>query len=353
MLAVSLLVFDTAASTASRRAPQTLVASPQPIYAVAQSAVALAWIGRDGRVRMERFGHKERSVIGRVDPLERASSSTIAVAGTRALWSYDSGGNSYEISLTAGGLGLKAAGVALLHGGLRGYGDGERFAGLGSDASTLAFSVVDETCVGVPYNLCEDLCNPVGSCPLTVTGGGVFIPTPTLKPSQVPAVPPPALFALAGEFVAIAPARSPVANVEPVPRVVQDGPVEVYDRKGVLLARIPLQGLVRGLALSGHKLAVLLEEPAGNRVVIVFDARTGSAIAGGGRLSLAATSISIASGRVVFRVGRQIYLLRSEARPLLLARAASTPVGLSLVGRRVVWAENVHGHGRINAVMLR
>jgi hypothetical protein len=351
LLAAYLLVLGTAASTAGRTPLRTLVASKQPIYAVAQSSAALAWVTGDGRIRMERFGHGRSSVIGTVEPPERATSATIAVAGTRALWAYDSGGNNYEMAVTAGGLGTKAAGVALLDGGPRGYGDGRRFAGFAGDASTLAYGSVDETCDGAPYGVC-DFCRPdYGSCPLVVTGGGVSIVTAGTKPSAVPQVRPPALFALSADLVSIAPARSPLANVEPVPRVVQDGPVEVYDRSGALIARIPLQGLVRGLALSNHRLAVLLEQPAGNRVVLQLGARTGLAQSGTAFVSMAATDLATSTGGTVFRVGRDIYSVRGRTATRI-ARAASTPVGLSIVGNRVVWAENIHGHGRVQAVNI-
>jgi hypothetical protein len=350
--AVLVVVLSAASAAGGTAGPRTLVASNRPLWAIAQSSAALAWIGDDGRVQMERFGGGKASVIGALDRPEASRSAVMAVAGTRALWAFDTSGNNYEMSVDAGGLGLKSTGVAGLQGSPRGYGDGTRFAGLAGDASTLAFGKVDETCVGVPFNLCEDLCNPIGSCPLTVTGGGVSILTPSLKPAQVPALPPPALFALAGNFLAIAPARSPVANIEPVPRVVEDGPVEVYDRSGGLLARIPLQGLVRGLAMTGHKLTVLLEHPDGSRGIIRFDARTGAGLSGSPLLSPAAASLSTGTGGIVFRVGRQIYLLRGRT-PLPIVRAASTPIGLSIVGKRIVWGENVNGHGRIRELTVR
>src|SRR4029450_3934085 len=72
-------------------------------------------------------------------------------------------------------------------------------------------------------------------------------------------------------------------------------------RSGSVVERVSRLGVVRGLAMTGHKLAVLLERPEGDRVVEVFDARTGNGIAGGGVLSPAATSVSIGT-RIVFRV---------------------------------------------------
>ena len=51
---------------------------------------------------------------------------------------------------------------------------------------------------------------------------------------------------------------------------------------------------------------------------------------------------------IVYRVGRSIRVLgRGE-----VARAAAVPVGLSIDGRRIAWAENVNGRGRIQAITL-
>jgi hypothetical protein len=36
----------------------------------------------------------------------------------------------------------------------------------------------------------------------------------------------------------------------------------------------------------------------------------------------------------------------------VVARAAGTPIGLSLQGDRLAWAENVNGSGRIRAITL-
>jgi hypothetical protein len=337
------------AATAGTNGPRTLVTSKRPIWEVAQSSSALAWIDDYGRVRMERFAGGKPATIGTAPP-DPSGPLAIAVAGTRALWAYDDGGNDYDTAISAGGLGLEASNVAGLTGGERSFGDGERFSGLGRDATTLAYGWVDETCA-TPTGIC-DFCQPLGSCPLVVTGGGVAVVTPGVKPAVIPAVTPPALFALAQGRVAVAPARSP-AKGGFVPRVVEDGPVQVFDDSGRLLATVPLAGLVRGLAMDGHRLAVVDEEPDGSRVILVVDARTGTMIGGGGRVSPAAASVSIAGGRIVFRVGNGIYLLRGERPALLLARAASTPIGPSLVGKRVVWAENPGRHGRIRSLTLR
>ncbi len=351
LLAVLSLVLSAAAATAKPPAPKTLVTSSHRIYAFAQSSSALGWIADDGRVRMERLPSGKSVVVGKVDPPDRAYGAVISVAGTRALWAYDSGGNSYETAISVGGLGVKPSGAALLEGGARGIGDGQRFDGLGSDASTLAFGWVDAQCTHLPLGLCE-ICNPLGSCPMDIVGGGVSLVVEGVEPSLVPAVPPPALFAVGDGRVAVAPARSPTLPQAVVPRVIEDGPVEVSDLNGHLLARIPLVGLVRGVSLNGHKLTVLLERPEGTREILRYDGRNGTYLGTSGVLSPGATDLTTSSGGIVFRVASSIYLQRGRTS-VLMARGAATPVGLSITGRRIAWAENVHGHGRIRTITVR
>ena len=55
--------------------------------------------------------------------------------------------------------------------------------------------------------------------------------------------------------------------------------------------------------------------------------------------------------RIVYRVGRIIYTVR-RSKPALLWRAKATPIGLSVEGRRVAWAVNLHGSGLIVALTL-
>jgi hypothetical protein len=55
----------------------------------------------------------------------------------------------------------------------------------------------------------------------------------------------------------------------------------------------------------------------------------------------------------VFSTGRTIRLLDSRTRATsVLATAGSRPIGLSVSGRRVAWAENIRGRGRIRALTL-
>ncbi|HSB38714.1 MAG TPA: hypothetical protein VLD13_06465 [Gaiellaceae bacterium] len=356
LVAFLLLVSAAGAATAlaKRPAPRTLATSRTAVYAFAQSRDALAWVAADGRVRVKRISSGRTSVVGKVDPPERASSAALALAGTRALWAWDSGGNSYETAFATGAPGRRQAGFGGLQGGARNFGDGERFGGLAADATTLAFGWADEACAGQPFGLC-DLCDPLGSCPLVVVGGGVAIVPAQVsrqRPPVIPGVTPPALFAIRGGRVAVVPAASPAPEGAAVPRVAANGPVEVFDLAGHLLTRFQVPGLVRGVAFGGRELAVLLERPFGEMSVRWYDSRNGRYLRGRGGFPAGTTGLAASPSGTLVRVGVAIYLLRGGLVQLV-AVAAARPLGLSIQGHRIAWAESVHGKGRIRAVTFR
>jgi hypothetical protein len=326
--------------------PRTLVTAHGAIYAFAQDGDRVAWVAGDGRVRVRSLSTKRTWVVGTVYR-ERASSAMLALAGRRALWSFDAGGNSTEYPVVVGAPGDAPVEIAHLGGGLRGMGDGHDLVGLAGDGSTLAYGWVSETCPGQPYG-----CNTFDG-PLVVGGGGISIVTRTppprpFSPPVLAAVPPPALFAFTSGRVALARARASTPPGQWVPRVIEDGTVEVFDLASRLQLRVPFLGLVRDIALSGHTLAVLLEQPDGSKVVQRFLVPNEHFVAGA-FVPPAAADLAAAGSRTIFRAGRDLYLLGPE-HTRLIAHAAGTPIGLSIEGRRIAWAENVHGKGRIRAL---
>jgi len=123
-------------------------------------------------------------------------------------------------------------------------------------------------------------------------------------------------------------------------------------RSGRLIARVAYRGQGKGVALSTSFAAVLTRDTTGAHVAL-YNARDGSA-AGVVRVRGNATDLSISGTRVVFRSGRSIWLFDARKRHVsLLATAGAVPIGLSIDGRRVAWAENLRGHGRIRALTIR
>jgi len=65
------------------------------------------------------------------------------------------------------------------------------------------------------------------------------------------------------------------------------------------------------------------------------------------------SSVSASGQTIVFAIGHAIRRLDARSGSITtLATARRTPVGLSIAGRRVVWAENHRGRARIRAVRV-
>jgi hypothetical protein len=322
---------------------RTLVVEEGPIRAFAQDANTIAWIGRSYDVHVRRLAARTGSIVGRTSsrgPVARP----LALAGTRALWTSYAGGNSVEITLWSGKLDVDHLGYS------PGDNAGSFLGGVAGDGATLVYAVVGQ------FSPC--------SCggPLTVTGGGVSIVTEHQSPPAIAGIFPPVKLALSRGRLAVVPAASPVPNDGYTPRAAENGPVNVYDLSGRLLLSVPETGIVRGIALSWPELSVLVERPDGSKWIERYDARTGELIAvpehgdqlgAQTRIALAATGLATGSIGTVYRVGRTIYLLSNRQQPKLVWRAAGTPLGLSVEGRRIAWAENVKGRGAIVALTLR
>lgn len=330
---------------------QTLVTTRGDIYAFAQDGAAIGWIGADAKIRVRLLTRGKTWRVGTVLDQDRAGGATLALAGTRALWAWDNGGNDYGTALMVGSPGRRAAGAGGLEGGYRAFGAGERFTGVAGDGDRLAYGWVDQECVGAPYGLCE----ACPSCPLSVIGGGVSPGAlPATKPRRVIAnIPPPAFFALAGNLVAAVPARSPSPQGYEVPQAPENGVITTYDPTGTPITSFAPHGTVRALALCRSELAVLMKRANGGNAIERYDPRTGRRIAMTEVLSTTAPALGVSSSGVVYRVGWKIYLFARHAAPRLVWQAKAKPIGLSIEGRRAAWAENVHGKGRIEAVMLR
>jgi TolB protein len=109
-------------------------------------------------------------------------------------------------------------------------------------------------------------------------------------------------------------------------------------------------GRVRAVALSPSVLAVLVEGFFGKRIEL-FDPGTGTELGSVAVDATSAAALSAAGDRIVFAVGRRIMMLDVATRRLSqLAVAGAPPLGLSIEGRRVAWAENAGNQGRIRAL---
>jgi dipeptidyl aminopeptidase/acylaminoacyl peptidase len=131
----------------------------------------------------------------------------------------------------------------------------------------------------------------------------------------------------------------------PAPRT----PILVRSHSGRPLATINPGGEAVSLAVTRTLTAALVRRNTWRleiyspkrRIVNLGKRRVASTLAASGR-------------RVAFQAGRSIFVIDARSGRLrLVARAAGTPIGLSIVGRRIAWAENLRGGARVRAITLR
>jgi hypothetical protein len=175
--------------------------------------------------------------------------------------------------------------------------------------------------------------------------------------TDVPGLPPPRLVATSSRRIALVPVMTPrlYPDIGP-PRAGEYAPVEVYDSDGQLISTIVPPGTPRSIALSWPKLAVLYEGVDGSREIELYDARTGGYWFSGGegvfaKVPVTVTRVAVGAEDAVYSVGNRIYLLRRQPTQLVW-RAKAPPIGLSIEGRRIAWAENAGKQGRIHALTV-
>lgn len=332
-------------SSATRAKPNTLVSESGPIYAFAQDAATLAWIGPRYLVHVRGVAAKRGAVVGDArqegGPVKIVS-RPLALAGTRAVWTSYNGGNTLEVHVHAGSPTRTESEIYEL-GYMPGPADGGWLGGVAGDGSTLVFGEIQQRC-DVEWN-----CRRID-----VTGA---VRRADAAATDVEGLPAPFLLAASSGRIALVPAKTPrfFPDIGP-PRVAEYAPVQVYDLGGHLISNVVPDGTPRSVALAWPRLAVLFEFVDGRRQIQLYDARTGAFWASGGeavvtRVPLTVNRVSVGTPGAVYSVGKAIYLLRRQ-QPQLVARAAGTPIGLSIEGRRIAWAETAHGKGRIRSLTV-
>lgn len=125
-------------------------------------------------------------------------------------------------------------------------------------------------------------------------------------------------------------------------------PIVIRSRTGRLLGRIDPDGEVASLAVSRGITAALIRGV--NWRLEIYSPRR-RAVGLGKRKE--AASLAASGHRLVVRIGQRIFLVDPRSgRLALIARARSAPIGLSIVGRRIAWAENVGRTARVRSVLF-
>jgi hypothetical protein len=158
-----------------------------------------------------------------------------------------------------------------------------------------------------------------------------------------------ALLTVGGGHIALAPAMNP-SDGPPV-KVAEDGRIDVRDNTGVLLARVFPTGTALALAVSGTEVAVLLEKNDGSRVIERYLIADQSPVATTPvPADTSPSGFDMAGEWIVYHSGGQIFATDRTGTSHLLLTLQTLPIGLSIEGHRIAWAQNHNGHHRIRAI---
>lgn len=269
----------------------------------------------------------------------------LALAGTRVLWTLrESAPIPFDWAVGAGvGDRKERRFQEIAH---TNRGSGLWLGGLAGDGSTLVYAVTSVDYVDEAGCLAG-----TSSCELEVAGGGVYRVVGRQPQQLVAGTDAAVAVAASGDDVAYIPTASIAKNGRPLAGA--DLPIEVVDaHTGKLIAHITPQGTPLALALTPHVLATLERTPLGLR--LAWYVRATGAPSGSVPVASATSPELTASDRlIVYRVGRSLRAVDVTTHGVrTLARTAAPPIGLSLEGSRLAWAENVKGNGRIRALYV-
>jgi hypothetical protein len=346
--------------------PVTLATVRGEVAAFAQDGVRIAWIdgedGCDSRIRLRTLATGSQRTLGNAGRwgenqcLEMYLLPTVpfALAGTRVAWGgFDTCCNSGYGGVATVAPGEKPRTLESLVWAERWSGD--YLTGVAGDRATLLYSTVIVTQTPDSPDECFN-----GPCVFTVTKGAVKRVIGR-SISALPGLPPSAAIAVSGSRVALVPAAlGPFRCTKRCdgffggPTARPNGPVEIHDAStGELVAQFSPAGTVQAVALS-DKIAVVLVRTGRNKRIERYDAQTGKLIGATSVPATTADTLAAAGTRIVFQTGRKISLLDSTtSKASLLTTAGSTPIGLSIEGRRVAWAENgSKTQARVRAITL-
>lgn len=351
-LAASIAVQAAAAKSSAK--PRTLLTTKAPIRAFAQDSSRIAWVDRKWRVEGSRLRPKATTVLvgtARPEITNAGVPPQLALAGSRVAWTRTGGGNEFETSVWVRQMGSKAGPRMVFDTSAdRTQRTGSYFGALAAGSSTLAFSTAEYECVD------PDTCSELASQPSRVSG--VFRIVGTSRFTQVPNAPGSLDLAVASRRVALVRAPQVISPTEigdvSSPSFARPGAtVEIRNATtGELVSQFTPPGTVHALALAGSVAAVVDELPDGTRNIERYDASTGALL--GTTVGVAAGNTLAASGNsLVFCVGGgKIESLDATTGTQRVLAVSQNPIGLSVAGKRVAWAVNAHGHGRVLALTL-
>jgi hypothetical protein len=346
------------------RQPETLYARPNgKIDAFAQDGSLLAWfapsskgcntvrllsLGFAGGVSLPDESPEARNVTCQWDVVPPVG---IALAGTNVLWTLRDRLSPipFDYLLGAGSTDPRERRFQeIAH---AGHGAGLWLGGMAGDSKPGVVSLVYGLTAVAYVDELACLSNKVCTMKISPNDGGVYRIVGRDPPIRVPGTNAAIAVAVSGTSVAYIPTGSVGPNGRPL---ASPGlPIDVRDvESGTLIESIVPKGTPLALALSPGVLAILERTTLGKQLEW-YDSSTGEL---GGSVAVPAKTSSELTANdqlIVFRVGRSIRAAKvATGTVTTLTTAAATPIGLSLEGTRLAWAENVAGHGRIRALFV-
>ena len=339
--------------------PATLVSTPMPIYSFAEDDRMLAWEQCcDGEYETRSTIKVRAALGGRSVTVSRPDGGDgayvmdlFAVGGSRLVWGgfVDCCNNGYGTVETAAA-GSRPKTLRSLD--LDEWAWGDYPTGAAGDGATLVYTLARVE----PSYGDDDVVDSwavTGGSTWRVVGRGAV---------RVPGTPPVALLAAARGTIALVPAdrrrfRGPCSDDNPLGcaevRVAPNTRVEVRDAvAGALRASFVPTGRISALGMDAETVVVLARS-GGEAQVAWYSARSG-ALLEASKVPRGVNDVVDVSGRtIVLRLGKTILAIDTRTgRVRELAQASSTPIGLSIEGTRVAWAENAKTRGAIRAVTV-
>jgi hypothetical protein len=233
----------------------------------------------------------------------------------------------HEIARTSSGAGLWLGGVA-------------------GDGSTLVYAVTSVDYVDEAGCLAG-----TGSCAMEITGGGVYRIIDRQPPKPVPGTGGAVEVAVAGDTVAYVPAT---IGKKGQLTSSADEPVSVVSvTDGSVLARVTPEGAPLAVALAEGTVAMLERTATGLRLAW-YETATGHPVGSVPVPAATSPELSVSDRLAVYRIGRTVHSVNlATSRDRVVVKTAAEPVGLSVEGTRLAWAENLKSGGRIRALYLK
>lgn len=361
--AVLLLAVSGAAQTGKAAAPHqskphTLVSTTGRMHAFAQDGNEIAWIsGRIGHVwtvYVRSVGAHKATAVGKADQVDvdypgNLLTLPLALAGKRVLWTtFDGGAGWVYTNVATSSPGSGPLNVSSYQAWDQGDYEGSPVRALAGDGTTLAYGVSSEDCPTIES--IPRACSVLYAHP----GGGIFVVRDQRNPPPLAGIPPLFTFALSSGRLAVVPADLPRPNDGYGPRAVPNGPIETFDLNGTLVSSVRPTGTVRQIALAWPTLYVFVERPNGISEIERYNVATAKRLSGAReKVPSNATNLGASSAGAVYRIGTTVYFLGAHELSIrVLWKTTGTPIGLSIEGKQVAWAENVKGRGRIVALTL-